>query len=167
METWTTIKNFELYEISTFGRIRRIGRDRCAGTCIVPDGFESVALLNQNGRWINRRVHLLMAENFMDGLDSFNNRIVHIDGDRSNNRLDNLRIKEKDEKIFNEKVIDFNQVKYLVNKIECRGWIDAVDILRIASIHTDIYGDIYNGDPQDQIPHMYNDLKQYIQSVKK
>ena len=102
IEIWRDIPDFEgLYQISNLGRvkslprmkklysklvfvpggIRRHGMDK-DGYCIIP--------LNKNGKKFIRKIHRLVAQAFIPNPD--NKEIVdHIDCDRTNNIVSNLR----------------------------------------------------------------------------
>lgn len=106
MEEWKPIADFEgLYEVSNEGRVRSLERvvkdktkDRtrtfkgkilnnvCANT-----GYHMISLHKNNSRMARRTVHRLMMAAFSPR-DGMENLIVdHINGNRSDNRLENLR----------------------------------------------------------------------------
>jgi hypothetical protein len=97
-EVWKPIPGFDgAFDASTHGRIRTNGR--CAGTRCYPEkimrpiplasGYLKVNL-SLEGRVRQRRIHQLILETFVgpcpEGME-----VRHLDGDRTNNRLDNVR----------------------------------------------------------------------------
>lgn len=93
---WKPIKGYEgLYEVSNDGRVRRLkfinGRHNfekikeCKQT-LNTWGYMTVNL-SKNGKGNTKRVHKLVANAFLGESDL---QIDHIDGNKQNNRLDNL-----------------------------------------------------------------------------
>ena len=103
-ELWKTIKGYDgAYQASTLGRVKSIDRtitnkrDRKQSfkeTILTPDhapnGYERVCL-SKNGRYKHVRVAKLIYEAFVgpvpEGME-----IDHINGDNTDNRLENLRV---------------------------------------------------------------------------
>ena len=100
MEIWKTIENFENYEISNLGRVKSLEKKTSFGIGykIYPEtflkhwidkkGYHYVDLRNNNKR-TRFLVHRLVALFFLDNLNN-KPQINHIDGDKSNNKLENL-----------------------------------------------------------------------------
>ena len=90
-EIWKEIEEAPAYLVSNFGKvmtthgngkkIMKQGTDK--------DGYKKIALSIGNGRYIHRRVHRLVATAFLENKNEFP-IINHIDGDVTNNRVDNL-----------------------------------------------------------------------------
>ena len=95
-EYWLPVVGWEdFYEVSDHGRVRCLPRKWVPKARILkvvhsPGKYPQVGLFNRPKRTLTRMVHQLVAEAFIgpcpDGME-----ICHLDGDRSNNRLDNLR----------------------------------------------------------------------------
>lgn len=94
-EIWKPIKGYEeLYEISSFGRVKSLikqgnNKERFTKTSIdISTGYINVQL-NKNSKPLTKRVHRLVIEAF---IPNPKNKPVanHIDGNKKNNRADNL-----------------------------------------------------------------------------
>lgn len=87
-EYWRTIPSFPVYSASNLGRIRNEGTGRIMHTFMTPRGYLSLTLRRDNQQ-ITQSVHRLVAEAFLGGphpeLD-----VNHIDGDKTNNCVENL-----------------------------------------------------------------------------
>jgi hypothetical protein len=93
-ERWLPVVGYEgLYEVSDWGRVRSLGRATTAGRILVRtyrrDLYPSVALC-RNGRPKQKSVHQLVAGAFI-GPRPIGKDIDHIDGDRNNACVTNLR----------------------------------------------------------------------------
>lgn len=88
IEEWRWIAAFiPYYQVSNLGNVRTFIHCRLPrriSTHIRADLFTGVRM-KKGGSWRYHIVHKLVAEAFLDGAD-----VVHSDGDRKNNRLDNL-----------------------------------------------------------------------------
>lgn len=82
-EVWEKVDDSN-YEISNFGRLRRIGRRKLIEGSI-SEGYIQVAI---NG--VTQRVHRLVAKAFIPNPDE-KEMVDHIDGNRTNNHVSNLR----------------------------------------------------------------------------
>lgn len=82
MEEWKQIRTLPEYEISNKGRVRK----RSTGQIMV---------LSYNGGYaritISKHIHRLVAEAFIEKPDETRTWVDHIDGNRSNNDVSNLR----------------------------------------------------------------------------
>lgn len=86
MEVWETINGFSNYQISTLGIIKNLKNGNLLG--LRKDGkndYITVSLRNDKGVVVNNTVHYFMAKAFLPKI-----QINHIDGDKTNNKLDNL-----------------------------------------------------------------------------
>lgn len=85
-----TLKN--RYEISSLGRVKSYAygdKGRILkGTKL--EGYPAVRFRDVNGKMINRYVHRLVAEYFLDAPEEGQEIIIHLDYDKENNEASNL-----------------------------------------------------------------------------
>lgn len=95
-EEWRSIAGYEgIYEVSSLGRVRSLDRvslgrrlrGRIMKTVINAAGREMIGLNRPGEKYVFRAVHRLVAIAFVDGSDE---TVNHKDGDKRNNRADNL-----------------------------------------------------------------------------
>ena len=87
-EYWRTIPSFPVYSASNYGRIRNDGTGRIMHLYMNTRGYLTLSLRKDN-KQVQQMVHRLVAESFLGGphpdLD-----VNHIDGDKTNNCIENL-----------------------------------------------------------------------------
>lgn len=91
---WKKIKDFENYEVSTDGEVRSLNYAR-SGKCRImkpqPNGNGYLCVgLSKNNKSHTKTIHRLVAEAFLSNPDNLRD-VDHINGDRTDNRLENLR----------------------------------------------------------------------------
>ena len=94
MEVWKNITGNEDYQVSNYGNVKslKLGRERILKGGINSRGYHCVGLCKDGIQKI-RTTHQLVAIHFLNHIPSGLKLVVdHIDGNKQNNRLDNLQI---------------------------------------------------------------------------
>lgn len=97
-EIWKVIEEEPKYEVSNFGNIRNSKTKRLRKLEMNEKGYLRVKLNKQY------RVHRLVATAFIDNPEN-KPEVDHIDGDKRNNRVDNLRWVTGKENMNNENTL--------------------------------------------------------------
>lgn len=98
-EIWKKIKEYPNYEISNLGRVKslkfysNVHKKYYDRVLILKEktnkyGYKMIALSNENGRKCFT-IHRLVAKAFIDNKSNYN-EVNHIDGNKSNNKFNNL-----------------------------------------------------------------------------
>lgn len=98
-EEWRDIKGFEgLYQISNLGRVKSLERyspqnhllpEKILNVCHAQGGYVDVSLYKDGIRY-HKKPHKLVAEAFIPNPDNLS-EVDHIDADKDNNCVENLR----------------------------------------------------------------------------
>lgn len=92
MEEWKDIKDYEgLYQVSNMGNVKslKFGKERILKYKINKYGYYLVCLCNKGVKKFHT-IHRLVAESFIPNPDN-KNEIDHINTDKADNRVENLR----------------------------------------------------------------------------
>lgn len=90
MEQWQEIDQFPNYQVSSLGCVRNIKYDRDMAQHINNTGTAYVRLVNDRGS-STRSISLLVARAFLPlGINEYFDTPINLNGDRSNNQIDNL-----------------------------------------------------------------------------
>ena len=120
-EVWKDIKGYEgLYQVSNLGRVKALEKRVDIGKCHknfkehflaegISRGYKFVVLC-RDGKNVTRRIHRLVAETFMPN-DNKSLQVDHIDRNRSDNRLCNLRWVTKLENMHNTHITKLYEYK--------------------------------------------------------
>ena len=110
MEEFKNIKGFENYEVSNFGRIRNIKTGRVLKPKINKQGYYQISL-SSDGIQYTKYVHHLVGTMFMPNPE--NKKIIgHIDNNRLNNNIENLRMVSHQENCMTRKLSSRNTSNY-------------------------------------------------------
>lgn len=88
-ETWKPVIGFKTYEVSDQGRLRNINTGRVFTGTKDAFGYKHVRLVN-DGQYFLKKVHRLVAEAFIENPES-KPIVDHINNDKTDNRVENLR----------------------------------------------------------------------------
>ena len=101
MERWRPIEDFKNYEVSSYGRVRNVKTGRILKQNLNEHGYYQI-MLYHNRKYKTLRVHRLVAHAFCNtyGLDTSCMDVNHIDGNKTNNRSDNLEWCTRSENII-------------------------------------------------------------------
>jgi len=119
LEVWKEMYNFPNYEISNLGNIRRERNGRQLKLAVDANGYEVVRLFYNKKRY-TKYVHRLVWNSF--NLCNCDLTIDHIDGNRTNNYLGNLRCIELAEQYvdrnFTPKINKYNLTDEIRREIQ-------------------------------------------------
>lgn len=87
-EIWKDIPDFEGYMISNFGRVYSNKKNRLMSISKNDKGY-CYAHIYKNSKQHHLKLHRLVAKLFIPNPNSYN-EVNHIDGDKNNNKADNL-----------------------------------------------------------------------------
>lgn len=100
VEVWMPIKGYFNYQISSFGRVKNMKRNKILQCSIQTTGYSQVCLLGTDGEQRMLLVHRLVADAFLE--NPLNKQCVdHIDSDHLNNHIENLRFATHRENAMN------------------------------------------------------------------
>lgn len=88
MDKWLPITGFSNYAVSNDGRVKNTVTDRELKPIRERTGYSHVTLCN-GGKHHQTSIHRLVAQEFIPNPDD-KPMVNHIDGDKANNRVDNL-----------------------------------------------------------------------------
>lgn len=106
MENWKDITQLPDYQVSNLGNIRNKRFNKSKKTFKKKDGRIQV-MLNNKGKRYMRFVHRLVAEAFIPNPDN-KPQVNHLNGNPSDNRIDNLEWCTPKENIFHSRNITKN-----------------------------------------------------------
>ena len=91
MEVWKQIEGYDNYMVSNQGRVKSLknGKEKVLKCCKYKDEYLSINLC-KNGKQKIHKIHRLVAEAFIPNPDN-KPCIDHINTDKNDNRVDNLR----------------------------------------------------------------------------
>ena len=106
-EEYKIIKDFENYEVSNFGNVKNLKTGRILKPGIEGHGYHFV-ILYKDGKQFIKKIHKLVANAFLP--NPLNKSCVdHVDNDRLNNNINNLRYATYQENNRNRKISKNNK----------------------------------------------------------
>ena len=90
MEFFKDIKGYPGYQVSDQGRVWNAKTQRMLKPSVRPNGYYQVNMVAANGLRKKEYIHRLVALTFIDNPDNLP-QVDHIDRDRGNNKVANLR----------------------------------------------------------------------------
>ena len=103
IEIWKSISDYPNYEVSSFGNVRNIVKQRIMKPrFIVKSGYSYIGLC-KNGTATEKYVHRLVAQAFIDNVNE-KKFVDHIDNNKANNNVTNLRWVSNQENQFNKQI---------------------------------------------------------------
>lgn len=119
-EEWRSLAviDYPNYEISSYGRIKNIIRKQYMGLYISKSGYKNVTL--SNGKSRNFLVHRLVAKIFLPQNDITELTVDHINRNRQDNHISNLRWANKKNQIQN-RVIVSGKARRPLNQYDLNG----------------------------------------------
>ena len=125
-EIWKDISGFEgMYQISNLGRVKSLERyslqnhlisEKILKTCHAQAGYVDVSLY-KNGKRYHRKPHKLVAEAFIPNPNNLP-EVDHIDTNKDNNRVDNLRWVTHSENHLNPLTVELKRRMNLGKKLK-------------------------------------------------
>ena len=97
----------EVYEISNYGRIKSFKVNKEDGQIIKGSSLKGYKILNiklQNGKRTTKYIHKLVAESFIPKDDDLQHYVIHLDFDKTNNHVDNLKWVTKETMYAHQKI---------------------------------------------------------------
>ena len=88
-EQYKIINGFSNYEISNFGNVRNIKTGKILKQCFNNSGYKMVNIMDE-GKQSAKQIHRLIAMMFIPNPNN-KTTIDHIDNDKANNNINNLR----------------------------------------------------------------------------
>jgi hypothetical protein len=102
-EYYFPIKGFSKYTVSNFGNVKNIKSGRILKQIKNTDGYLLVNLSNDLNEVYFKLIHILVIKAFIMNHEN-KDCVDHIDNDRSNNKLENLRWATQRENQYNRKI---------------------------------------------------------------
>ena len=120
-EIWKGIEEFPRYEISNMGNVRTIeNKEHMLATNVDKDGYPIVKMSLPTKRRTYRHIHILVAQAFLKKTET-NNTIIHLDYDKNNNRVENLKYVSRSESCQHQLANKNNRntIQASIRKVRC------------------------------------------------
>ena len=90
IEVWANIIGYPTYQVSNQGQVRNITTGRILKPREHSEGYRNVYIKDLYGKYSNQYIHRLVATYFVMSHPN-RDEVDHINGDKTDNRADNLR----------------------------------------------------------------------------
>lgn len=122
-ECWRSVSGYINYQVSNIGRVRNCITGKILAQRLRPDGYKDLGLTNDDGKK-TLRVHVLVANEFLEKPDTTETLVVdHIDRDKTNNQVNNLRWVTRSQNNMNSsKTTKFTSSRYKGVSYEKNKW---------------------------------------------
>lgn len=97
----------ERYQISNYGRIKSYKTDQKEGTVLKGSnigGYKSVTLRNKMNKRVAKYIHRVVAQTFLEVPSPDHRYVIHLDFNKTNNHVSNLRWATKKEKEMHQNI---------------------------------------------------------------
>lgn len=98
--SWVTITDFPNYEVSDAGEVRNSKTGKLKKSCLTNKGYYRIELRNDT-TCKHYSVHRLVAQHFIENPEN-KPQVDHIDRNRTNNHVSNLRWATASENLYNK-----------------------------------------------------------------
>ena len=94
------------YSISNYGRIKSFKKDKESGIILKGSILKGYKILNikNNDKRSTKYIHKLVAENFLERENDLQVYVIHLDFDKSNNHIENLKWVTKNTMFAHQKI---------------------------------------------------------------
>ena len=89
-ETWKQVIGYDMYQVSNLGRIRNKNTGKVLKPAYQPSGY-TIVCLRKDGKNNTEPVRIIVMNAFNPIDNSNKYDIIHIDNDKTNNTVDNLK----------------------------------------------------------------------------
>jgi hypothetical protein len=154
IECWKIIKKFPNYEISNLGKVRNIKLKKTHQVRISKFGYDRVHLRKDNKEF-NKFMHVLVYNTFIGKIPN-GYEINHKDGNKLNNKIDNLELTTRSGNIkhaYENNLMDRKGIKHP------RSILKENDIIKIRKL-------LKNGFTQRYIGELFGVKRSTIQNIK-
>ena len=133
-EIYVQIKDFPHYCVSNLGNVKNIEINKILKQSFNEDGYKQISIYDENRKYHTKRVHRLVIEAFKENVGN-KPCVDHIDNDRQNNNINNLRFATRVENGRNRVIGKNNtsgakgiQYRKDMNKWRARITIDGLEV---------------------------------------
>lgn len=152
---------YSKYSISKDGRLKTISTGYVTTGTVTSQGYHRLHIRNDEGKKRNPSLHILMAKYFYGSKPTPEHTVDHIDRDKSNNHISNLRWATKSEQSSNQhKCRKHKNTKLIVQMdkntgFEIMTWFSIRDFLESKNLNINVKSNISKACRNGTISHGY------------